>query len=644
MPPAVYRATDAAAVIRRCREILTEARLDGDQRLEPSNFLDFADLVRDAIREWPAERRADPATREFAAALRVVRDDFEGIVSADPMCIYRPAHQTSLEFHMSTARTRYYRAPNRSSKTQSAVAEGYWTVTGQHPFLPSPPLPASVAVVVHNFTKNMAGVFTPKYVQGEAGNPLSPAFPDGGKWFNHWDERKYILKIACPACAKAGKPKSCKHARSSILFFSSQEDLVAFAGGQYARIHLDEQIPLQFFTEGTQRIKTVPNSGIIVTETPLGGKGFWTHKVLTRDAKSGKRIGGTGRLLVSLHTCTQYETGLYPSEEIDADRAQMTEQEAEARIFGRPAAFSATGVFNNAQISAMIEKARTPIRGEMTLEGEERDGGNLEELLIDATEATKVEFTREDDGDLRVWEPPERFAQYVIGGDVSEGLTNADPSCAQVLKMERKGHTIHLTHVASWHGWINSLAYAAELMKLSLWYNQATIIPERRGPGDATVQQLKEFNCWTLFRDTADPAAAVLMVDTRFGLDTNVGTKSVYVSVLQQTIWSKREHKSHLTCWDVETLDELGSFGQEKTQSGQSYRFRGESGTPDDRVLGLALAVYGAVSGDVYDINLEMQAKIAKQTEDAGLDSREVNFWKQVRSEDALLRETLHDE
>ena len=551
MPPGAHRQVDAASIIRRCREIVEEAG-----QAEPSNFLDFADLVRDVVAEWPAGRRAD--TREFAVGLRVLRDDFEALVSADPMCLYRPAHQTSREFHQSTARTRYYRAPNRSSKTQSAVAEDYWTVTGQHPFLPNPPLPSSVAVVVHNFSKSMAGVFVPKFVQGEAGNPLSPAFPDGGKWFNHWDERKYVLRIACAECALKGKPKSCKHARSTILFFSAQEDLVAFAGGQYARVHLSEQIPYEFFVEGTQRIKTVPNSGMIVEETPLGGKGFWTHKVLTRDANSGKTIGGTGRRLVSLHTCTQYETGLYPKAEIDADREQMTEQEAEARIFGRPAAFSQTSVFNNAQISAMIAESRPPIRGNLMLDGEERDGGNLEGLLLDAGDETKVDFVRDNDGDLRVWEPPEEYAQYVIGADVAEGLTTGDASCAQVCKMERRGHAMHLTLVASLHYWVNSLAYAADLMKISLWYNQATIIPERRGPGDATVQQLKELNCWTLFRDTADPAAAVLMVDTRFGLDTNVGTKSVYISVLQQLIWSKRTRKSYLVCYDADSLDRFG--------------------------------------------------------------------------------------
>ena len=74
-----------------------------------------------------------------------------------------------------------------------------------------------------------------------------------------------------------------------------------------------------------------------------------------------------------------------------------------------------------------------------------------------------------------------------------------------------------------------------------------------------------------------------------------------------------------------------------------SYRFRGESGTPDDRVMGLAIAAYGAVSGDIYDINMEMQAKHAKLVGDIGLSSREINFWKQVRAEDSLIQEANRD-
>lgn len=637
-------AIDAGGVIRQCRAIVAEQGL-----VEPPSFLDLADLVRDVVKDWPEERKATDSVKEFAYGLRVMRDDFETIVAADPMCLYRPAHQASLEFHQSNARTKYYRAPNRASKTQSAVAECYWAVTEQNPYHQGPPLPVQVAVVVHNFAKSMSSVFLPKYVRGEGGNPLSPVFPEGGKWFNHWNDLKKILTVACRECALAGKGKSCKHSRSTIMFFSAQEDLVAFAGGQYGIVHLDEQIPSGFFTEGIQRIKTVPRSCIIVTETPLGGKGFWTHKILTRDANARKRIEGSDRLLVSLHTCTQYETGLYPKEEIDADREQMTEQQAEARIFGRPAAFSESSVFDNAQISAMLNEVREPERGTLRVLGEmvgetmagaeNRDGSNTEDALINATEKTQMELCPSDDGELRVWERPKKYGQYVIGADVAEGMTNNDASCAQVCLMEREGHTMKLTHVASWHGWINSLAYASELFKLSLWYNQATIIPERRGPGDATVQRLKELNCWTLFRDTSDPSSAIFQTDTRFGLDTNVSTKSVFIATLQQVIWSKRTHKSYLVSWDQDTLDELGSYGQELTQSGLSYRFRGESGTPDDRVMGMALAAYGAVAGDVYDILAEHEAKRAREAEAAGLSPHDAAIWRGVRDQDAAIEE-----
>lgn len=636
-----------ADVIRKCREILAEAGFEAEGRLSsPERFLDDADTVRDVVKEWPRERLEDARTLEFAESLRRLRDSFLDEVEADPMIIYQPAHKAALEFHSSPAKIRYFRAPNRSSKTQSAVADNYWVLTGQHPYRRTSPLPAAVGVVGLNFSKLMSGVYAPKYLNGEVGNPLSPAFPEGGKWFNRWQEREKILTVACPECANAGKAGSCKHTqRSTLRFYSAESGPGEFQGNQLSQWHFDEQIVYGFFPEGMERIKNVPNSSGIVTETPLGGKGFWTHTVLTRDATNEYRDPITGRLLVSLHTCTQYETGLSPEEEIRATERLYSKEEAEARIYGRPAAFSKTAVFDNHEVSAMLEQAEEPaLRGDLllarTTESEPEvveDGRNTSSLLTQqawADNSNIVIICREHpEAMLRVWEEPEEGAQYVIGADVSQGLTNKDASCAQVIRMRRNGLDLHLDQVASMHGWINSYAYGFDLYKLSLWYNHATLVPERRGPGDATIQCLVDHFCTMLYQDRLDPALAELSPDPRFGLDTNVKTKGLFISVLQQAIKDRRTGRRILNIRDRSTLEELGSYGQELTASGLSYRFRGEAGMPDDRVMGLALAVYAALNLDLYSMSAEREA--AQKQAEQHLNTHDREFWREVREEEA---------
>jgi hypothetical protein len=631
----------AAEVLRLARSVAEAAGQGDGGRIDPSNFLDFANLVRDIVTEWPEKRRLEtPWFNDFARGLRELRDDFLKIVEADPMVIYKPAHKAALEFHQSEAYIRYFRAPNRTSKTQSGVADNYWVLTGQHPYRPRPPLPASVAIVAINFSKLASAVYVPKYIEGEAGNPLSPAFPDGGKWFYHWDSRKHLLKLACPACAEAGKAGSCKHPKSTLQLFSDVEGPAVLQGGQYSQVQFDEQITYPFFAEAIKRLETVPNSGLIVTETPLGGRGFWTHQILTRDAEARKRIPGTDRIMVSLHTLSQYEAGLTAKEQIDASRELMTEQEAEARVFGRPAAYSATAVFDNAQVGHMMADAKPPIaRGRLVVEGELPDGKNTEDILSEigfSMASTGISIVDQDDGNLRVWEEPKKNEQYLIGADVSQGLIKGDASCAQVIKLSREGANMEFELVASYHGWINSITYAFDLMKLGLWYNQAHLVPERRGPGDATIQKLKDMGCWFLFRDTTDPANAMFIQDARFGLDTNVKTKGVFISMLQRAIWDKSVQRRWIKIYDRDTCEELGTYGQQVSKSGKTITFAGEGGMPDDRVMALAIAVYAANAFPVYSMSVEREKKMDEHVERGGLSSDDVALWKSVRREEKL--------
>ncbi len=599
-------------VIKVCSQIIDLASepLKAEAK-KAANFLDYADLVRDILLNEKVSLPSNVNAQEFANDFRKLRDTFEDEVRRDPMAIYLPAHEVALEFHKSTAFVRYFRGGNRISKTESAAADNYWIVTGQHPHRKTPLLPCSVFIVGVNFSKYGQSVFEKKYVYGEEGNPLSPVFPEDGKWFNKYDNKKHILYISCPECAHTGKNLSCRHLRSTITLFSDQEGPTVLAGGQYAQGQFDEHIDEEFFTEAAQRLLTVPEGNLMITHTPLEGKGAWEHQRLTRRfEKGGKQnlIPQTSRLFISLHTIDQYSAGLSDPNKLKALEESYSPAEREARVYGRPAAFSSTGVFDSWEMSNMYDEVETPELGELLVkETKKKDQSTV---LEEATEDLLLGFSSVQDGDLRVWKAPEPFGQYIIGADVSQGLTTGDYSCAQVLKMMRQGYDIAFEQVAMFHGHINSLLYGEELMKLAIWYNSAILVPERRGPGDATIQRLKSLGYWNLFRDASDPAQATMTPDSMFGLDTNVKTKGIMISMLQNCVKDKRTGKRTLLLKDFNTLEELGHFGQEKTDSGLSYRFRGEGGMHDDTVMALSLGVYAArIYPDMYDIDLEKRSR-----------------------------------
>jgi hypothetical protein len=179
-----------------------------------------------------------------------------------------------------------------------------------------------------------------------------------------------MIQIACKACALENKARSCPHPKSSVTLFSDTAGSGVLAGGQYAQGHFDEQIQHEFFTEGKQRIKTVPNSGIIVTETPLYGRSWWTYGELVPLGKKGapeNLVPGTDKPLISLHSIDQFSAGLVPHERILADMKTMTEPEIEARIYGKHIAANEMAVFDLQVLYDMRSELRKPQLGVLEL-------------------------------------------------------------------------------------------------------------------------------------------------------------------------------------------------------------------------------------------------------------------------------------
>lgn len=646
---------DETDILDKCHKILQNAKCDIEY-VDAHNFLDFTNRVRDVMLDWSQARKTHPTAIQLAESIRRIRDDFDVRASADPMILYRPRHGVALAFHKSQAKGRYFHSGNRCSKTVPGIYEMYCALIGTHPFRPNAHLPSRVFTVGMDYTKYGETVWVAKYLEGEAGNPLSPVFPEGGKWFNHYDAKNHCITISCSRCAKAGKALQCKHAKSKHYLFSDQNGPGVLAGGQYVAFHLDEQIDEDIFNEARERIKTVPNSFYIVTETPLKGKSFWTWRRLAKTAERGDVIPGTDISVVEKFNIDQFQAGLVDHSEIIASMTDMSDAEIQARIFGMPAVDSNKAVFDLDEVSNMYTDTKEPKIGVIDVDYID-DFEQQKWCLIDglypkkeclrrANYLSEAQFTVKKGGLLQVWADKELNTQYLISADVSEGLTKRDASSADVWKLTNHNYKIHLEQVAQYHGWINPDQYAEELYALGLLYSQEDwhpqLVVERNGPGFTVIRQLIDLGCPFVFLDDASAAAVKIDVATQYGVGTSALTKPAIIASLQSYVKARKLGQPTLIIRSKKTLIEMENYIQEPTATGYSMRFQAattkdnaalddDTTGRDDRVMSAGLGTYAVQNHTVYDFSIEELWKRTQITSD--LDSYSKKFWQGVHGD-----------
>lgn len=97
-----------------------------------------------------------------------------------------------------------------------------------------------------------------------------------------------------------------------------------------------------------------------------------------------------------------------------------------------------------------------------------------------------IECSQFEGGDLRVFNWPsadEDHGVYIIGADPTHTATG-DYACAQVVNRRT------LEQVAVYRRKCDPITFAQDLALLGRWYNTALIVPEKEGPGYATVGHL----------------------------------------------------------------------------------------------------------------------------------------------------------
>jgi len=631
--------------LERSQTILTSAGIDyGD--LKVANFIQYAHLVADVVKETWSRKRCEetPWLNEWAGTWRRMHDQFDSMVAADPMLLYLPKHSIAEAFHGSQAYVRYFMAGNRTSKTQSGYADDYFVSTGQHRWRQYPDPPSGVGIIAGlPFTRYASKVFEAKFLEGEEDNPLSPMFPQNGKWLYHYDARTFTITLSCPRCAQAGTPRDCSHPKSKITLFSVEQGHEVIEAFTLRQLHIDEHVPLEFFHAGKQRVASAEGGSIIITGTPLYGTDAWEKKLL-QDRFEGPKAGNLKDPLnpealpyVSMHQISQFDAGIVPHDVIRANMQDMDEFEIESRIYGRPAPLARDPVFDRHRLAALRKRILNPRRGFCEIaRAPLGQPGQKEHAIVNIYEleaSTDLEFIEDLHGPLRVWKAPVKGATYLAACDTASGLSpggkgrDPDASCCSILRVHPAPTGVALEMVAQFHNWINPSDYAVEIAKLGYWYNLATVAVELTGGlGRAVVLELKNRLFYPmLFRDTQKPEYANFGLDARFGLETNVSTKPQMIAALQKMI---KENRILIPCAD--TIREMVAFGQVKvTKDGNPLvvpKFQG-MGEKDDRVITLALGAYLVLTSLLI-------AELAKFTESA----------PQQTAEDAAEWATMDDE
>jgi len=197
---------------------------------------------------------------------------------------------------------------------------------------------------------------------------------------------------------------------------------------------------------------------------------------------------------------------------------------------------------------------------------------SLGSWMIEAT-ATGNRFKVDPGGDFEVYSEPERFASYVVGADIAQGLDHGDWSVAFVMDAE----TGKICGV--YRGKCEPDYFATIIAGIGYKYNYALVAPEVNNHGRTTVDHLRRRGYSRIYRRRTQMKRQISPTET-IGWLTTHGNKA---DILQElSIWTRTHNVPH-----APTIAELKTFVRE--QRGDRIRLHGSP--HDDCVMALAITV-----------------------------------------------------
>lgn len=164
---------------------------------------------------------------------------------------------------------------------------------------------------------------------------------------------------------------------------------------------------------------------------------------------------------------------------------------------------------------------------------------------------------------LRVYEPPQQGASYIVAADPAEGNPTSDDSAMTVLNAET------WEEVASFAGKMEMSLFAEQIDRVATWYNEASVVVERNNHGHAVL-------LWFMQNSTLN---VVRSEDKKRGFLTTGKTKMLLYSIAAE---AARNHD--FTLHTFETFLQLCSI--------DGSTLNAPSGEHDDRAMSFVLSLW----------------------------------------------------
>lgn len=213
-------------------------------------------------------------------------------------------------------------------------------------------------------------------------------------------------------------------------------------------------------------------------------------------------------------------------------------------------------------INTLLEYEQKAIKGEFVLLSKDAQGDWTTE---------KVEKSP-----LQIWKYPERLGQYVIGGDVAEGLEHGDYSVLTVIEKR------NMEVVARWRGHCDPDVLGDIADQLGHYYNQALIGIEINNHGLTTTQRLKDSRYPNMYtREVGYDKELYMLPAATLGWKTDLKTKPLMIDYLAQAIREKS-----LVDYDMTFIREAMTYVVD-----ENGRTNAQEGCYDDVVISTAIAL-----------------------------------------------------
>lgn len=191
----------------------------------------------------------------------------------------------------------------------------------------------------------------------------------------------------------------------------------------------------------------------------------------------------------------------------------------------------------------------------------------------------KQSFRTDPDGELQLWELPDRECRYVIGADVAEGLEHGDFSVAVVINT-RSGRV-----VAKWRGHVAPDEFGRDVLApLGYYFRKALIGVEANNHGISTIDALRAARYPNQYRRRSIEKRFAAPTE-KHGWRTDVASKRLLVDELRQSL-----RDGDVLVHDSEMVAELRTFVRSYPKVGGGAPKL--HGSPfDDQVMALGITV-----------------------------------------------------